>query len=335
MLSAYDFKEGDLCYNIISNIVPYEVEVTYEIEPSIFESTSDNYSGITVVVIPESVTYSGITYSVTGIGDYAFDACSSLTSINIPDGLNSIGDYAFNDCTSLLSIHIPDGVTSIGYGAFRGCSSWSGDITIPDGITSIEGSAFAGCSSLTSIKIPNSVTSIEDYAFDACSSLTSINIPDGLNSIGEYVFYRCTSLPSITLPNGVTSIGPMAFGHCSSLTSIKIPNGVTSIGDWAFSYCSGLTSVTCEANTPPAVETRAFYQIPTDIPVYVPCESLTTYQTDEGWSYFTNVQCLSKEESAVEDINSPSTNTPKIFRDGQLIIIRDGVNYNAQGAVVK
>lgn len=312
MLSAYDFKEGDLCYNIISNIVPYEVEVTYEIEPSIFGSTSDNYSGITVVVIPESVTYSGITYSVTGIGD-----------------------YAFNDCTSLLSIHIPDGVTSIGYGAFRGCSSWSGDITIPDGITSIEGSAFAGCSSLTSIKIPNSVTSIEDYAFDACSSLTSINIPDGLNSIGEYVFYRCTSLPSITLPNGVTSIGPMAFGHCSSLTSIKIPNGVTSIGYWAFSYCSGLTSVTCEANTPPAVETRAFYQVPTDIPVYVPCESLTTYQTDEGWNYFTNVQCLSKEESAVEDINSPSTNTPKIFRDGQLIIIRDGVNYNAQGAVVK
>jgi hypothetical protein len=96
-----------------------------------------------------------------------------------------------------------------------------------------------------------------------------------------------------------------------------------------------LTSVTCEANTPPAVETRAFYQVPTDIPVYVPCESLTTYQTDEGWSYFTNVQCLSKEESAVEDINSSSTNTSKIFRDGQLIIIRDGVNYNAQGAVVK
>ena len=80
MLSAYDFKEGDLCYNIISNIVPYEVEVTYEIEPSIFGSTSDNYSGITVVVIPESVTYSGITYSVTGIGDYAFNDCTSLLS---------------------------------------------------------------------------------------------------------------------------------------------------------------------------------------------------------------------------------------------------------------
>jgi hypothetical protein len=210
----------------------------------------------------------------------------------------------------------------------------SGNIKIPNGVTNIAAGVFGGCSSLTSIAIHNNVTSIEDYAFNGCTSLTSINIPDGITSIGEYVFYNCTSLPSITLPDGVTSIGAMAFGNCSSLASITIPNGVTTIEAWAFSYCSGMTSVTCKAKTPPTVKTRAFFKVPEDISVYVPCESLVEYQNGEEWSYFTNIQCISEEEgSAVENTHGPSPTSiyQKQIKDGQLLILHNGNTYNITG----
>ena len=80
-----------------------------------------------------------------------FNACSSLTSINIPSGVTTIGNNAFYVCASLTSVTIPDSVTSIGKYAFQACS-------------------------LTSVTIPDSVTSIDNYAFRSCDSLTSITV---------------------------------------------------------------------------------------------------------------------------------------------------------------
>ena len=95
---------------------------------------------------------------VTSIGTSAFQGCSGLTNISIPNSVASIDDYAFYACTSLTNITIPSSVTSMGIGAFYNCSS------------------------LTSIAIPNSVTSIGIQTFYACSSLTNITIP-GLSLI--------------------------------------------------------------------------------------------------------------------------------------------------------
>jgi fibronectin type 3 domain-containing protein len=181
--------------------------------------------------------------SVTSIGDYAFDACSSLTSITIPDSVTSIGDYAFESCSSLTSITIPETVTSIGGYAFTYCSSLT-SITIPETVTSIGDSAFCGCKSLASITIPDTVTSIGDYAFAHCSSLTSITIPDSVTSIGNSAFADCSSLTSITIPDTVTIIGKNTFIRCYGLKNITIPDTVTSIGDWAFYKCYSLKSIT-------------------------------------------------------------------------------------------
>ena len=179
---------------------------------------------------------------VTSIGGNAFQRCSSLSSVRIPESVTSIGDSAFSGCSGLTSITIPEGVASIGNSAFYGCSSMT-SVTIPEAVTSIGNGAFWGCSSLTSVKIPESVTSIEGAAFRGCSSLSSITIPEGVESIGSYAFQGCSSLSSITIPEAVTSIEGSAFQGCSSLTSIMIPEGVESIGSYAFSGCSGLSEV--------------------------------------------------------------------------------------------
>ena len=263
--------------------------------------SSNKYSGN--VVIPASVTYKGVTYSVTSIGDSAFDGCSGLTSITIPESVTSIGKSAFSGCSGLTSINIPESVTSIGKSAFWGCSGLT-SINIPEGVTSIGESAFRGCSGLTSINIPEGVTSIGESAFRGCSGLTSITIPESVTNIGDYAFEGCWGLTSITvasgntfydsrnncnaiietssntliagcqntiIPNSVTSIGNSAFYGCSSLTSVIIPEGVTSIGNSAFYGCSGLTSI----NIPEGVTSIGNY-------AFDGCRGLTSINIPEG-----------------------------------------------------
>ena len=195
------------------------------------------------IVIPKTVQHSGKIYTVTSIAYMAFEDCTGLTSISIPNSVTSIDFSAFKNCTALSSITLPNSVTSIGTLAFEGCSGLT-SITIPNGVTSISHGVFHGCSGLTSITIPNSVTSIGDMAFVDCSGLTSISIPNSVTSIGNMAFQGCSGLTSITIPNSVTSIGSRMFYDCSGLTSISIPNSVTSIGNEAFSRCRGLTSLT-------------------------------------------------------------------------------------------
>ena len=248
-------------YHIDNDNGVYELSVTYR--GSSWSDYSNEYSG--KVVIPESVTYEGIDYkvtsigndafflntltsitipnSVTSIGDRAFCECSSLTSITIPNSVTTIGDVAFSGCKGLISVTIGNSVTSIGAWAFSECSSLT-SITIPNSVTSIGDGAFDECLKLTSITIPNSVTSIGDRAFGECSSLTSITIPNSVTTIGDYAFKSCTGLTSITIPNSVMSIGKEAFFGCSTLTSITIGNSVTNIGRYAFAGCSAVTSIT-------------------------------------------------------------------------------------------
>ena len=234
-----------------------------------YSSEYDEYTGD--VVIPATVTYGDKSYSVTSIGGSAFEYCSGLTSVTIPNSVTSIGRSAFYGCSGLTSVTIPNSVTSIGSYAFYGCSGLT-SLTIPNSVTSIGSYAFEECSGLTSVTIPNSVTSIGMYAFEGCSGLTSVlwnaknfadfssrdyapfyNIKSQITSftfgsevehIPAYLCYGMENLTSVTIPNNVTSIGDYAFRGCSGLTSVTIGNSVTSIGDWAFRACSGLTSVT-------------------------------------------------------------------------------------------
>ena len=220
---------------------------------------------------------------ITSIGGWAFDSCSSLASITIPDSVASIGTAAFQSCSSLESVTIPEGVTSIGGFAFNECSSLA-SVTIPDSVTSIGEWAFYNCSSLESVTIGDGVTSIGEWAFDSCLSLASVTIGNSVTEIGGQAFAFCESLASITIPDSVTEIGYAAFCACTSLESVTIPEGVTSIGESAFWACKSLAEVYCKPTTPPAGDSRMFNNNASGRKIYVPTESVEAYKTAKHWS---------------------------------------------------
>ena len=204
-------------------------------------------------------------------------------------------------------------------------------IVFPDGITSIGHKAFEGFINLTSITIPNNVTSIGDDAFNECSSLTSITIGNSVRRIGEGAFSHCSSLTSVTIPNSVTTIGNSAFFDCDRLSKVSLGSGMGDIGGDAFAGCKRLYDIYCYATFPPYARESSFATYNGNL--YVPCESKEDYEYDLVWGNFKYIECISTE-SAVEDIPTATTNTQKLLRDGQLLIIRDGKTYNAQGAAL-
>ena len=128
------------------------------------------YTGI--VKIPEKVNYEGKSYTVTSIGSSAFQFCSGLTSVTIPNSVTTIGNSAFNYCSNMTSVTIGNNVTSIGDYAFYDCRGLK-SFVIPNTVTSIGNFAFSSCKGLTSVTIGKSVTSIGIHAFN-CDNLVTI-----------------------------------------------------------------------------------------------------------------------------------------------------------------
>lgn len=149
VINAYDFSADGIYYTITSQS-RLEVEVA--------EGTS-NYSGD--VTIPQTVNYSNRTYTVTGIGNYAFGYCRGLTSIVIPNSVTNIGNYAFEYCSGLTSIVIPNSVTNIGTCAFEGCSSLLEVFFLPMKCPKLDYNVFAKCHAHMECYVP----SVEEYGF--------------------------------------------------------------------------------------------------------------------------------------------------------------------------
>ncbi len=184
--------------------------------------TITGYLGIGGAVVPKMIDGK----FVTTVGDSAFEFCTSLTSITIPNSVRTIGDSAFYQCTSLTSVTLGNSVTRI--------KDW----------------AFSSCTSLTRVTIPYSVTHVGDDAFSDCISLASVTLGNSVTNIGRYTFLFCGGLTDITIPDNVATIGYGAFGSCTGLISVTIGSSVTNIGERAFSKCDSLVTITAVSNNP-------------------------------------------------------------------------------------
>lgn len=234
----------------------------------------NNYSGD--IVIPETITYEGTTYTVTAIGTDAFSYSPGLTSVHMPNTVKKIGDYAFWYAKAMTTVNISDSVTSIGRMAFDSCPLLE-SVHIPSAVTFIGQWGFMGCTGLTSITvaednpkfdsredcnaiietasnkliagcrntvIPSSVTYIGDAAFYNCAELMSVTLPEGLTTIGNGAFRNCIGLSEVTFPESLKTIYNSSFMGCSGISTLHIPKYVNRIDNWAFAECSGLTSIT-------------------------------------------------------------------------------------------
>ena len=251
--------------------------------------TMTNPSGSWNVPATATNSSTGITYTVTEIGDNAFKNCSAITSMKIAAGVTKIGNYAFRDCTGLTSVTFPATLTTLGYYAFRGCSSLQ-QVALPDGLTSIGLDAFAR-SGLKNVVVPNSVTSMGSEAFYGCAQLQYAVLSDHITSINQRVFQGCTSLTGVAIPSSVTYIDAAAFKDCPSLSRVVIPQNVTSIQMEAFAGTTALTSVTCLATTPPSLYNSGVFSNTTynNATLYVQPNSLSAYQSAVGWQNFINI----------------------------------------------
>ena len=242
-------KIGNLYYNL--DLDDKTAEVTYKdvYHEELSWGVSCIYNkdwDITTVSIPSSVSYEGVSYYVTGIGESAFNRCKKLKSVTIPNSVTEIGDFAFAYCINLKSVTIPNSVTEIGAQAFTNCINLK-SVTLPNSITSIEGVTFEGCESLRRITIPNSVTSIGEGSFMNCINLRTVSIPNSVTDIGDFAFANCINLKSVTIPNSVTEIGSGVFSNCKSLTRATIASNSVLYGaepeNYIFDKCNRLEKI--------------------------------------------------------------------------------------------
>ena len=156
--------------NAISVTLPSSLE-------SIGENNFSNFTKLETVTIPDN---SKLKYIYTR----AFERCTSLKSINLPQGLESIYSRAFYTCSNLTNLKLPSTLTRIDELAFsNGPRFKNNELTVPKGVTTIKSRSIYNINDLKTINVENGVTKIEKYAFADNDSLKNVYLPASITSI--------------------------------------------------------------------------------------------------------------------------------------------------------
>ena len=201
--------------------------LTYTLNAADHTATVASYDNSTpdgVIDIPDTVTKDNIDYTVTAIGNKAFESLN-VSSVFIPATVRSIGDSAFGYCKALTTVTFAEGSQ----------------------LKSIERAAFYGTEHahprFKEIKIPDSVETIGNGAFYDCRDLERITLPSALQKLSNSTFYDCTALSEVTFPASLKTIEKSAFSGCRKLSKVKLPASLTTIQSYVFDRCSALKTV--------------------------------------------------------------------------------------------
>lgn len=325
----------NLCYSL-AQIVVEEGNPIYDSRNNcnaiIETATNTLLQGSKNTVIPSTVTT---------IAPYAFSFGATPNHLVIPKSVTNLDYRSFYMCYNLAKIEVESGnpvfdsrdncnaiIETASNNLVLGCAS----TIIPNSVTGIGDYAFYGCSELKAIVIPDKVEQIGYGAFYSCYNATSLHLGSGLKSIGDYAFNGCSMLTSVVIPDNVESIGYYTFMFCRSISYISIGTGVRSSSDNCFYFCSDIKTVICKLTEVP--DSWWFDRDYPDATLYVPAESLDAYKEHYMWNIFGTILPLDQAPSGVENVTSLGNykqSQIKTIHNGQLLIIRDGVEYNVLG----
>ena len=319
-------------------------------------------TGLTSITIPNSVT---------NIGDAAFSGCTSLTSpiytarefvflpisysgaYTIPDGIEYIAMEAIVSCTELTSITIPNSVTRIGFGNFLNCTGLT-SVTIGKGVTSIGYGSFTDCSNLTTLTCYAATPpSLDDFVFSGvnCSrttlyvpagSIDAYKVADKWKDFGSILPAPATDTTDVimtTTENSVDITWPAVEGAYTYELVIKDQNGNV-VCTLVFNAQGQLLSIAFHAPTrndaPQQTQTAGFAFTVTGLEKGATYNYTLTAKDSNGNILNTESgSFVTEAPQGVEDVDANINSSRKLLRNGQLLIEKAGVRYNAAGAIVK
>ena len=304
-----------------------------------------NCTGLSEIAIPNTVT---------SIGNYTFYGCSSLTSVTIPNSVTSIGDAAFYNCDSLTYVSLSQNVATIEESTFSDCEKL-GTVILGSGLKEIEYNAFKGCKKLYDIYCyspeppiaeESSFTNYNVNLYVPCESLRDYQM-DML--FGSFKYIQCISSEDVSTEdnivvtpgtNDVTITWPTEDD--ADTYSIVITKDGEVFCTLTFNSNGQLVSI---AFAPGRQDSHPTQYAEAAANGY----RFTVTGLDESTKYAYNLDVndnsgktiksyegvfTTQSTTAVDEIQSTTNNVEKIFLDGQLLIIRDGKTYNAQGAAL-
>ncbi len=213
--SAYDFSavcpSGQTLYYTVLSLSEQTVALTYyEYYNAGWEQWETYYYGAPEapsgdLIIPETVEYHDIQFTVTKIGANAFRYC---------------------DITSVV---IPNSVTTIDWGAFYTIDfeghGLIGELILPENLHSIGNQAFCWNTRLTKVTIPNSVKTIGAACFEVCLNLSHLTIGEGVEEIGNAAFNECRNLDTIVVDRATPPTCHSSFFRVPKDIPVYVPVG--------------------------------------------------------------------------------------------------------------
>lgn len=283
--SALDYEVGDLFqtddHAQTGLSLWFEVTGTNPATASVTTGLYENsYTGN--IVIPSVVTGKGVEYTVTGLGNGAFDGCVGLESLVLPETLEFIGEWSVAN-TGIKTITIPASVIDIyphapfaensylteiivdpanpNYASYNGilydksletliqCPGGIESVSFPSTLKTIVMSGFTGCNKINKLVVPAGVETLENGSFQYCESLLEAELPGTISRLPSWCFGRCEKLEKVTLNEGIKVIGFCAFEICTSLKAIRVPDSVEIIDEYAFKDCLAMTEAIIGSGT--------------------------------------------------------------------------------------